>query len=91
MGKLDPQEFHLGQEVFNLGDNCNTATSTANFIQDLMETKQVEVHFFERIKELSIRNLTYNVRFPNFIWSEGEPNLISCPSPWILTPREFSL
>jgi hypothetical protein len=52
MGKLNPQEFHLGQEVFNLGDNCNTASSTANFIQDLIETKQVEVHFFERIKEL---------------------------------------
>jgi hypothetical protein len=52
MGKLNPQEFHLGQEVFNLGDNCNTATSTANFIQDLMDTKQVEVHFFKRIKEL---------------------------------------
>jgi hypothetical protein len=51
MGKLNPQEFHLGQEVFNLGDNCNTASSTANFIQDLIETKQVEVHFFERIKE----------------------------------------
>jgi hypothetical protein len=52
MGKFNPQEFHLGQEVFNLGDNCNSASSTADFIQDLIETKQVEVHFFERIKEL---------------------------------------
>jgi hypothetical protein len=52
LGRFNPQEFHLGQEVFNLGHSCHSASSTANFIQDLIETKQVEVHFFERIKEL---------------------------------------
>jgi hypothetical protein len=38
--------------LLQIHQSNRNATSTANFIQDLMETKQVEVHFFERIKEL---------------------------------------
>jgi hypothetical protein len=59
VGRLHPQEFHLGQETFHLDHSCHTASATADFIQDLIGTKQVEVHFFERIRELL--NQKFNV------------------------------
>ena len=60
LGRLDSQEYQLGQEVFDLGNSCPTATSTADFIQDLIKNKQVESHFFGRIKELIL--LKHNVQ-----------------------------
>jgi hypothetical protein len=92
MGKLNPQEFHLGQEVFNLGDNYNTATSRLQTILFKTSWKLSRLRCISSngSRSSSTKNLMCNARFPNFIWSEGGPNLISCPNPWILTPREFS-